>query len=93
MMNNTQVLSDSLQNCHVDSQIDSKECGYAGLDQAVQGHVAFGRGILPREDSTIRELLEREGPGSLMDDIRNARDLDEDEQKQFDRERIKLRGR
>lgn len=88
-MNHTKVLSDSLENCH----IDSNDCCNAGLDKAVQEHVAFGRGHRMSEESTIRELLERVGPGSLMDDIRNARDLDEVERQQFERERIRLRGR
>ena len=93
MMNNTQVLNESLETCHLDSRLDSKACCDAGLDKAVQEHAAFGRGRQTCEESTIRELLEREGPGSLMNDIRNARDLDEVEQQQFDRERIRLRGK
>ena len=65
----------------------------ARLDEALARRQNLTEALESSEDETIRVLLDREGPGSLMDDIRNARDLDENETERFAREHIRLRDR
>lgn len=65
----------------------------ARLDQALARRRDLARDQVTIEETTIRELLDREGPGSLMDDIRNARDLDRGELEKLSREHIRLRER
>jgi hypothetical protein len=89
MMINTYELRGSLGNDHADSESHSS----SRFEKTVERHVVIARGLRSNEEKTIAELLQRKGQGSLMDDIKNARELDEVEQEQFKREHIRLRGR
>ena len=88
-MINTRTLQDDFET-QLDEACDRSR---ARLEEALAGRRELAEERLSFEEDTIRELLDREGPGSLMDDIRNARDLDRNELERLSREHIRLRDR